>query len=84
MVFDSLATLTAALLTARDGDRAQLATTITRMYAGFEPPWMGLRLVFGKPAISLGSGIIPQVSNVTEKVFQFLSKLLQPLPRVSR
>ena len=40
MVFDSLATLTAVLLMARDGGRAQLATTITRMDAGVEPPWM--------------------------------------------
>ena len=45
MVFDSLATLTAVLLTARDGDRAQLATTITRMDAGVEPPWMASRRV---------------------------------------
>jgi hypothetical protein len=45
MVFDRLATLTAVLLTARDGDRAQLATTITRMDAGVEPPWMVSRRV---------------------------------------
>jgi hypothetical protein len=45
MVFDSLATLTAVLLTARDGGRAQLATTITRMDAGVEPPWMVSRRV---------------------------------------
>ena len=45
MVFDSLATLTAVLLTARDGDRAQLATTITRMDASDEPPWMVSRRV---------------------------------------
>ena len=43
--FDRLATLTAALLTARDVDRAQLATTITRMDAGVEPPWTVSRRV---------------------------------------
>jgi hypothetical protein len=43
--FDSLATLSAVLITVRDRDRAQLATTITRMDAGVEPPWMVSRCV---------------------------------------
>ena len=43
--FDRLATLTATLLTTRDVDRAQLATTITRMDAGVEPPWTVSRRV---------------------------------------
>jgi len=45
MAFDSLVTLTAVLLTARDVGRAQLATAITRMDAGVEPPWMVSRRV---------------------------------------
>jgi len=43
--FNNLTILTAASLTARDVNRAQLAMTITRMDAGVEPPWTVSRRV---------------------------------------
>ena len=43
----SLFIVTAAPLTARDMNRTHLSTTITRMDAGVEPPWMALRRVDG-------------------------------------
>ena len=45
MSFKNLTTLTAASLTARYVNRAQLAMTITRMDAGVEPPWTVSRRV---------------------------------------
>ena len=43
--FNNLTTLTAVSLTVRDVNRTQLATTITRMDAGVEPPWTVSRRV---------------------------------------
>ena len=37
-------------LTARDMNRTHLSSTITRMDAGVEPPWMALRRVDGRCA----------------------------------
>jgi len=39
--------VTAVLLTVRDMNREHLSTTITRMDAGVEPPWMVSRRVVG-------------------------------------
>ncbi len=73
MSFNNLTTLTAVSLTVRDVNRAQLATTITRMDAGVEPPWTVSRRVvagcytFGSPrvgSVEFGEDIKPPIYRV--------------------
>jgi hypothetical protein len=67
MVFDSLATLTAVLLTARDGDRAQLATTITRMAVFFAPAKPAL-----PPSVVVGCGCRAPTDGFTARLSELL------------